>query len=79
MEADRRKKKRVERPQRAGERKSEELLESSESKGKKKGRGCTNMGIRVWLTKCKRKKRKIKRRKHMDERKGKEEEITILK
>ena len=37
------------------------------------------MGIRVWLTKCKRKKRKIKRRKHMDERKGKEEEITILK
>ena len=32
------KKKRVERPQRAGERRSEELLESSESKGKEKER-----------------------------------------
>ena len=77
IEADRRKKKWVERPQRAGERKIEEPLESSESKGKKR-RGCTNMGIRVWLTKCKRKKKeKKKRRKHMEERKGKEEEITI--
>ena len=38
----------------------------SESKGKKKRRGCTNMGIRVCLTKCKRKK---KRRKRMDEKK----------
>ena len=27
-------------------------------KKKKKRRGCTNMGIRVWLTKCKRKKKK---------------------
>ena len=79
IEANRRKKKRVERPQRAGERKSEELLESSESKGKKKRRGCTNMGTRVWLTKCKRKKKEKKRRKRMDEKKGKEEEITILK
>ena len=26
----------------------------------KKRRGCTNMGLRVWLTKCKRKKKKKK-------------------
>ena len=38
-----------------------------ESKGKKR-RGWNPMGIRVWWTKCKRKK---KRRKRMDERKAK--------
>ena len=47
MEADRRKKKRVERPQRAGERKSEELLESSESKEKKKGED-----VLIWVYVC---------------------------
>ena len=26
----------------------------------KKRRGCTNIGLRVWLTKCKRKKKKKK-------------------
>ena len=70
IEADRRKKKkRVERPQRAGERwrkKEGGASGISESKGKKR-RGCTNMGIRVWLTKCKWKKKK-KKRKRMDER-----------
>ena len=41
------------------------------------------MGIRVWLTKCKRKRKRKKKRKkkkegkRMDEIKGKEEEITI--
>ena len=63
-----------------------ELLESSGSKGKKKGEDvlcggytCVErsfwnqvMGIRVWWTKCKRRKKEKKRRKGMDERKGKE-------
>ena len=47
--------------ERAGERKEWELLESNGSKEEKKRRGCTNMGIRVWLTKCKRKKKEKKK------------------
>ena len=45
-----------------------ELLESSGSKEKKNGEDVLMTGIRVWWTKCKRKRK----RKRMDERKGKE-------
>ena len=77
MEADRRKKK-EQKDLRELEKERVRSFWNQVKVKEKKRRGCTNMGIRVWLTKCKRKKkRKIKRRKRMDERKGKEEEITI--
>ena len=50
---------------RARERKSEEASRISGSKEKKKGEDVLMMGICVWWTKCKRKKRKC-----MDERKA---------
>ena len=74
MEADRRKKKEQKDLRELEKERVRSFWNQVKVKKKKKRRGCTNMGIRVWLTKCKRKKKK---RKRMDERKGKEEEITI--
>ena len=54
-------------------------MESGSKEKEKEEDVLMDNGIRVWWTKCKRKKKEKKRRKRMDERKGKEEEITILK